>query len=434
MLGEAASATLGYIWKNLPGAYRSHQMYKRTAPRPRSTKVAAYKRIQSAARSKKYAARRSYGRKRKSIRSYRGSRKYAKKTASNDHSGFGSQSRMVARSGRVKPWPKSFEGSMNYAQQNTLAVTCVTGTQTMFSVALDLTVEQFIASGGLSANTPANQYHRGLMSFNPNLRASGDYSGGVTPAGTRRAGSKIYVGSINYEFLVSNESTTPATLELYALTPRTSGLSASWGGTNAILTEGCIGQLSGIIDQEMLGYGDAIQAGYAGPVPTNATPGKPTTSTYGFNPWTIKGFRAAFKMLSKKQIDLAPGAAQKIKINLPVGKYFDESYVTSMGQQTNGAIPYHTIQIMGILKGSPVIIKPGADGTSPIDFTTTDGAVTTSQVEVALAFTRKISVAFVKNGASQFHITANNFRSLSGGAIGKQIDADDDNITASIVT
>lgn len=323
---------------------------------------------------------------------------------------------------------------MNYSQQNTLGVTCVTGTQTMFSISLDLTVNQLVAPGGAVANTPPNQYHRGLMTYNPNIRASGDYTGNVTAAGQRRSGSKIYVGNIHYEFMVSNESTTPATLELYALTPRGSGSGVAWGDTNTILTEGCLGQLSSLIDLEMLGNLDALQASVVGPVFGNGSPGRPTTSTYGFNPWTIKGFRAAFKMLSKKTVELAPGAAQKIKISIPVGKYFDESYVTSIGQQNNGVLPYRTIQMIGILKGSPVMIKPGSSGELPIDFSTTDGAVTTSQVEVALAFIRKMNVAFLKSGVSQFHITANNFRSLLGGAVGKQIDADDDNITASIVT
>lgn len=429
MLGDIAAATLGYIINNSEGAYRGHSMYRRY--RSRSLSKTPGRKTPSPRRKLNYGARnRSVSRGRTTSRgpvpmsisrsrsvSRRG---YTRTSVDNAHSGVVTHRRVRLGRGLAKRPPKNSLATMQYQQQNTLAITCDTGTQTMYSIALDLTVDQLVSSTTTTGPAP-NIYARGLFHYNPELRAAGDYGTLITPEGTRRGGSKMYVKYISYEFMISNESTTPATLELYWVKPTGGGTNLQWGGTNTPLTEGCLGPLTSIIDQEMLGVGNAVQNTLASGVTGIPLQGKPTLTTFGFNPFSIKGFGKAFKLVKKKIVELAASANEKISISIPIGKYYDESYVTNISQNSNGCIPYHTMQLFGILKGSPVIVKTG----SAVDYSLTDGACTTSQVEVAIAFVRKISVAYVKGGASSVHVVSNNFRTLSGTTVPIQINVQD---------
>lgn len=357
-------------------------------------------------------------------------RKSKTTTSSIDHSGIRSSKYRIVLS--RKPSPKYMLGYLNYNQQNSLGVTCLSGQQTFFNMSNDLSIMQLGTDSIVNQDPAPHQYYQGLLGMLPNIRSTGDAGNVLIGSNALRLGARLFVKSITYEIQVSNESTTPCTFILYALTPKKGTNVNGWqtGEAFNLLAGGALFDVPNIIASEMTGVADATQATRASETNTAGVIGKPTLSTYGFTPFQLKGFRAIYKGLLKKEINLAPSSMQKIRLEIAVNKIFDHDYIRTAFLGGAYTVPFATIQLLGCLKGTPVMVKSPVAGI----VYTANQAATTSRNELAITFNRNIRGGLVQGGAAKTELSMNTFRTVTGTATLEQIDAEDTQIPSIIVT
>lgn len=336
-----------------------------------------------------------------------------------------------ARSGHVIVLRKhkgkvSGTGEFNYEQQNAQSVSCATGTQTTFAISQDLTATQILIESGVRTDPGPHEYHLGLMQYNPWLRASGD-TAGILNAGAAATNSKLFVKSIFYEIQFSNASNTPLDFLFYAVTPK-KGPFRGWQTSVSFnqLTTGSLTDMQTEINN--LPGPPSVQATDITSAQNPATFGKPGLTTYGFNPWQMAGYRKLYHCKMKREFNLAAGAYHKMTIRVDVNQYFSGQMLAPLIANGGDGIPGASIQFFGILRGSPVIVKDAAG----VPYVTNEAA-STSAVQLAMTYTRKIKGTFVRGGNAMVDYVVPTFRSVGGTTTTQIMDMEDTQIAGDIV-
>jgi len=348
--------------------------------------------------------------------------------ADNDHSGKTTTKHVIVLGKGRKGNMKKTYGHFTYHQQNSESISCQTGQQTIASMGTDFTTQQVGVRTGAAHLDPApNDYYYGLMTLNPNKRASGDGSG-LIPAGTNLETTKIFVKGVSYDFQIGNMTTVPVDVILYAVTPR---VACSWSESYNQLTDGALDDAQSIIDN----YSPAavsLNPTDAGGVQTAGVFGKPALNHYGFTPFELSGFRKMYRRVFTKEINLAAGAFHKFEVRVALNKTFDEEVMETLRTETplSTGLKGASINWFCILRGSPVIVKDA--GGIPF-FPNT--SVTTSSAEIAWTCTRKITGHFYSGATiGKVDYATTTFRVLSGTTTAQQMDAEDTQIPQVYVT
>lgn len=115
-----------------------------------------------------------------------------------------------------------------------------------------------------------------------------------------------------------------------------------------------------------------------------------------------------------------------MEIVVDVNKVFDQEFIYDQYTNGNYAMPYKTLQIFATIRGSPVVNRHGDGSTGLVE----NSAVTTSAPEVGFTIVKKISGSFLEaNASAKLDYVMPSFRTLSGTATQKEIDAVDDQHT-----
>lgn len=324
-----------------------------------------------------------------------------------------------------KPNKKAkLHGHFIYQQQNAELYSSFSGQQSIGSLSIDMTSPQLGVQGSIANPTP-NDYYNNLMSFNPNLRATGDVAGFISQGNVMNV-TRLHVKKIKYEIQIVNGSSHATDVVLYMVVPKKGGRGNQWVSAGWVpTTAGCLTDMNAIISRYP-GSTNAVQAQDTGVLDVNPVFGKTNSTIFGFSPFQLQAFRKEWKCLMKKEINLAGGAIHKLEITVDVHKTFDQEYLYDQYTNGNYALPYKTIQIFSIQRGSPVIVRQG-DNSLP---TAENSPVTTSAAYVGFTINKKIHASFTDAVlGTKVDYVIPSFRNLVGTAQEKEIDAVDDQHT-----
>lgn len=344
------------------------------------------------------------------------------KTMSTHHIYLGKKHKVVSKSQQY--------GHFEYHQENSETISCAAGSQTIAAISGDLYVNQLDLRTFSDVDPAPDFYYNGLMKMNPNKRASGDGlpGGSGVAAGVELKTTRLYVDKIVYNFQVVNASNTPTDFNFYA-TVRKKASFISTGAAWNQLVNGPIRDMD-LILSNMPGSATSVAASDASGVQTAAVFGKPTKFNYGFTPFQLEAFRKLYGLKMKRTVLLAPGAYHRFNIVIHVNRSFSEESLEVL--RTRGVLDIAglTLDMWGIVRGSPVIVR---DATG-VPYTI-NKSVTSSAAQIGWMSSRKVNGHFFDGAMStQIDYSMPTWRLIGGTTTGKLINIVDAEVDNDIVS
>lgn len=317
-------------------------------------------------------------------------------------------------------------GQLMYRQSNGILATCTPGTQGYANLGFDLALHQLILNVGDSneydGNASPNKYSLPLFQMNPNLFPTGGptlATDGITlySANTANLTAMLYVDKITYEVQVTNMTSVPTDVRLYLVTP-------SRPSSNYLAAATSLGAISDWSNMNAQGAQASSQfssAADASGVQSNAVLGYSSIFYPGWSPHKNKNCGKMTKFLWHKEVTLAGGATHKYYITVCVKKMFDLSALRGMDagsfnsiagspKDVLNALPYKTLQLVALFKGSPVVVKDAGGIPSGVN-----QKVTLSSCELAFTVNKTIKGNYA-NGNQNIRVdnALDTMRNVSG--------------------
>lgn len=359
-----------------------------------------------------------------------------------DHDGIKmSKHKIVLNSKTTKRKVSSWN---SYLQQNSDLYTGAAGAQLFSLMTIDFSQHQLNEVDVTPTNgARPNQYTLPLFNFNTGQAYQQTIAAGnalATPySGSGKVvGQDMYIKSVDYDFQITNASNGACVVDIYCVVTKqkppqgTASLaySRAWNPSSSGLMEEVAsmvlferGTLTGAATKQVAAQ--PIQQA----VPTSSVFGDLGLTSYGFNPFQIKGFRKAYKCKFHKKLSMDAGATHKFDIKCHVNKWISEEMVRLNGASiTDNVYSGLTMQWFVIARGQPGVVEQ--DGVVPNFY---DRQVTPIAVQLAVTHLKKINFGFGPGNSSKASWLAPNFSLLGTGATTKIYNSEDAEVVATVI-
>lgn len=253
---------------------------------------------------------------------------------------------------RKSSFSKAVEGHWKYIDQMCNNILGAEGKQQVFTMGFFCNQQAFItgahAPSAVGQNLDKNLLLNGLFNMNPwqIIPGATDYASTTWASNIRKLSEdRMWLEYLTCNYSICNMANIPCWVEVYVVTPRyqTAGDSPQGYWNTCLTGEGSVlGTLN-------VAAAQATNSSFA-------TAGYPDNSLIGQKPTDNPSWNKAYKVLSKKNFYLGPGANVDYKIKLDYHWLVDRQTVTNLQQSgVYGVhIPYKTVWVFGILRGGVV--------------------------------------------------------------------------------
>lgn len=358
---------------------------------------------------------------------------YGKRSFIHDHDGINMTDHVVV----INPYKKKKKQNkvtqwVTYQQQNSENITGAAGAQGIGLVNVDLSGWQLtLPDSDLANGQSPTEYFLPLFNYkydnNAVAQAAPSEFQTSFPNSGKVYGQDMFVKNIYYDWMIANSSNAPMVLDLYCVVSKksfnqTDLLVGPWDP----LTNGVMGQCVQLILKKRQGINKpaAAQPIVASGVYTPPTFGDYGLTTYGFNPFQLKGFRQAYKCKFHKKIALDGGAVHKFNIKCEINKWFNEERVRANAATIVGA----TMQWFVICRGAPAVIETAGAGA-----TARFRQVTTAATQISWTLSKKITFGFAPGNTAEENWVAPGFPLVSGTTTTKIINSEDAEVNQYVV-
>lgn len=347
-------------------------------------------------------------------------------TIVHDHDGINMTSHLIVLNKRKSK--RKVTNWHTYQQQNTENLTGAAGAQGIGLINIDFSQFQLNnPDPSYTTGAAPNEYYLPLYNYNYQAGAFAIVGGNyATPqgAGGRVVGQDMFIKQVYYDLMIGNASNMSMVLDLYCVVSKKSlppATVASYSATWDPRVSGLMDEVVNMILQKRSNISKPVAANptIASGTYTGPSFGDYGLTTYGFNPFQLKGFRDAYKCKFHKKISLDGGAVHKFNIKMIVNKWINEETVRT-ANTNNYIVEGLTTQWFVVMRGAPGVVETAGAGSS-----NSVRQVTPAATQISWTLSKKITFGFAQGNTAQENWVSPGFPLVSGTTTVKIINSED---------